>query len=80
VIRRWLPFIIGAGFVVWVAALVMLAMTAEGPQRFGELYLGILLVNITGVIALLVLIGGRGCGKSSIAKRLARANRHSATS
>ena len=58
-IRRWLPFIIGAGFVVWVAALVMLAMTAEGPQRFGELYLGILLVNITGVIALLVLIGGR---------------------
>jgi nitrogen fixation/metabolism regulation signal transduction histidine kinase len=59
VIRRWLPFIIGAGFVVWVAALVMLAMTAEGPQRFGELYLGILLVNITGVIALLVLIGGR---------------------
>lgn len=24
----------------------------------------------------LVLIGGRGCGKSSIAKRLARANRH----
>ena len=38
-IRRWLPFIVGAGFVVWIAALVMLAMTAEGPQRFGELYL-----------------------------------------
>ena len=37
----------------------MLAMTAEGPQRFGELYLLILLVNVTGVIALLVLIGGR---------------------
>ena len=58
-IRRWLPFIFGAGFVVWIAALVMLAMTAEGPQRFGELYLLILLVNVTGVIALLVLIGGR---------------------
>jgi nitrogen fixation/metabolism regulation signal transduction histidine kinase len=57
--RRWLPFVFGAGFLVWVAALVMLAMTAEGPQRFGELYLLILLVNVTGVIALLVLIGGR---------------------
>jgi nitrogen fixation/metabolism regulation signal transduction histidine kinase len=57
--RRWLPFVFGAGFLIWVAALVMLAMTAEGPQRFGELYLLILLVNVTGVIALLVLIGGR---------------------
>jgi two-component system, NtrC family, nitrogen regulation sensor histidine kinase NtrY len=59
VIRRWLPFAVGAGILVWVAALVMLAMTAEGPQRFGELYLAILLINVTGVIALLVLIGGR---------------------
>ena len=59
VIRRWFPFAVGAGIVVWVAALVMLAMTSEGPQRFGELYLLILLVNITGVIALVVLIGGR---------------------
>jgi nitrogen fixation/metabolism regulation signal transduction histidine kinase len=58
-IRRWFPFAVGAGIIIWVAALVMLAMTAEGPQRFGELYLGILLVNVTGVIALLVLIGGR---------------------
>ena len=58
-IRRWFPFAVGAGIVVWVTALVMLAMTAEGPQRFGELYLAILLINITGVIALLVLIGGR---------------------
>ncbi|MGH8204170.1 MAG: hypothetical protein ACREST_06130, partial [Steroidobacteraceae bacterium] len=59
VIRRWFPFAVGAGIVVWIAALVMLAMTSEGPQRFGELYLLILLVNITGVIALVVLIGGR---------------------
>ena len=57
--RRWFPFAVGAGIVIWVTALVMLAMTAEGPQRFGELYLAILLINITGVIALLVLIGGR---------------------
>ena len=36
-IRRWLPFIGGIGIVVWVAALVLLAVTAEGSQRFGEL-------------------------------------------
>jgi nitrogen fixation/metabolism regulation signal transduction histidine kinase len=32
-IRRWLPFTVGIGIVVWLAALVMLAMTAEGPFR-----------------------------------------------
>ena len=58
-IRRWLPIAVGAGIVVWLAALVLLAITAEGSQRFGELYLVILLINVTGVIALLVLIGGR---------------------
>ena len=58
-IRRWLPLAVGAGIVVWLAALVLLAITAEGSQRFGELYLVILLINVTGVIALLVLIGGR---------------------
>ena len=56
-IRRWLPIAVGAGIVVWLAALVLLAITAEGSQRFGELYLVILLINVTGVIALLVLIG-----------------------
>ncbi len=58
-IRRWLPFIAGAGIVIWVTALVMLALTAEGPQRFGELYLAILLINVAGVVALLILIGRR---------------------
>jgi len=58
-IRRWLPFVAGAGILVWIAALVMLALTAEGSQRFGEVYLVILLVNVAGVIALLVLIGSR---------------------
>ena len=58
-IRRWLPFVAGAGIVIWVTALVMLALTAEGPQRFGELYLAILLINVAGVVALLVLIGSR---------------------
>ena len=58
-IRRWLPFAAGVGILVWVAALVMLALTAEGSQRFGEAYLVILLVNVAGVVALLVLIGSR---------------------
>ncbi len=58
-IRRWLPIAVGAGIIVWLAALVLLAITAEGSQRFGEQYLVILLINVTGVIALLVLIGSR---------------------
>ncbi len=56
-IRRWLPIAIGAGIVVWIAALVLLAITAEGSQRYGEQYAWILLINIAGVVALLILIG-----------------------
>ncbi len=58
-IKRWLPIAVGIGIVVWVAALALLAVTAEGSQRYGEQYLWILLINITGVVVLLVLIGGR---------------------
>ena len=54
-IRRWLPFAAGAGIVIWVTALVMLALTAEGPQRFGDAYLAILLINVAGVVALLTM-------------------------
>ncbi|HEX9707721.1 MAG TPA: ATP-binding protein [Steroidobacteraceae bacterium] len=59
VIRRWLPVAVAAGIVVWIAALVLLAITAEGSQRYGEQYAWILLINIAGVVALLVLIGRR---------------------
>ncbi|MEX1085870.1 MAG: ATP-binding protein [Steroidobacteraceae bacterium] len=58
-IGRWLPVAVGAGIVVWIAALVLLAITAEGSQRYGEQYALILLINIAGVVALLVLIGRR---------------------
>ena len=58
-IRRWLPVVVAAGIVVWIAALVLLAITAEGSQRYGEQYAWILLINIAGVIALLILIGRR---------------------
>jgi len=57
--RRWLPVVVGAGIVVWVAALALLAVTAEGSQRFGQLQPWILLINIVGVVVLLALIGGR---------------------
>ncbi|MGH8251430.1 MAG: ATP-binding protein [Steroidobacteraceae bacterium] len=57
--RRWLPIAIGAGIVVWVVALALLAVTAEGSQRYGELQPWILLINIAGVVVLLALIGGR---------------------
>jgi len=57
--RRWLPVAVGIGIVVWVAALALLAVTAEGSQRFGQLQPWILLINIAGVIVLLALIGSR---------------------
>ena len=57
--RRWLPVVVGIGILVWVVALALLAVTAEGSQRYGELSAWILLINILGVVVLLVLIGGR---------------------
>ena len=55
--RRWLPVAVGIGILVWVAALALLAVTAEGSQRLGQLQPWILLINIVGVVVLLVLIG-----------------------
>jgi len=57
--RRWLPFVVGIGILVWVVALALLAVTAEGSQRYSELSAWILLINILGVLVLLVLIGSR---------------------
>ncbi|MGE0030730.1 MAG: ATP-binding protein [Steroidobacteraceae bacterium] len=57
--RRWLPVVVGIGILVWVVALALLAVTAEGSQRYGDLSAWILLINILGVVVLLVLIGGR---------------------
>jgi nitrogen fixation/metabolism regulation signal transduction histidine kinase len=55
--RRWLPVAVGVGIVVWVVALALLAVTAEGSQRLGQLQPWILLINIVGVVVLLALIG-----------------------
>jgi nitrogen fixation/metabolism regulation signal transduction histidine kinase len=57
--RRWLPVAVGIGIVVWVVALALLAVTAEGSQRFSQLQPWILLINIAGVVVLLALIGSR---------------------
>lgn len=57
--KRWLPIAVVAGIVVWVAALALLAVTAEGSQRYSQLQPWIVLVNIAGVVVLLALIGGR---------------------
>ncbi len=58
-IRRWIPALAGIGIVLWVAALALLAITAEGSQQFGRLQPWILLVNFAGVVVLVGLIGGR---------------------
>ncbi len=58
-IRRWLPVIGGIGIVVWVAALALLAVTADGSKQFGQLQPWIHLINIAGVVVLLALIVGR---------------------
>ena len=57
--RRWLPVAVGIGIVIWVVALALLAVTAEGTQRYGQLQPWILLINIAGVVVLLALIGSR---------------------
>ncbi len=57
--RWWPPVAVGVGIVVWVVALALLAVTAEGSQRYSQLQPWILLVNIAGVVVLLALIGGR---------------------
>jgi hypothetical protein len=57
--RRWLPVAVCIGIVVWVVALALLAVTAEGSQRFSQLQPWILLINIAGVVVLLALIGSR---------------------
>jgi PAS domain S-box-containing protein len=57
--RRWVPVAVVAGIVVWVAALALLAVTAEGSQRYSQLQPWILLVNIAGVAVLVALIGGQ---------------------
>lgn len=44
------------GALLWIAALLLLAETAQNSQEFGRLQILILLINIAGVLVLLLLI------------------------
>ena len=45
------------GAVLWIAALLLLAQSAQNSERFGELHSLILFINAVGVMVLLVVIG-----------------------
>jgi nitrogen fixation/metabolism regulation signal transduction histidine kinase len=57
--RRWLPLVIGAGVVLWVVALALLAVTTRDSEEFGRLQPWILMANGAGVVVLLLLLAGR---------------------
>jgi len=48
--------VIGLGVVLWLAALFLLAKTAQNSAQFGRLHPWILLINAAGVVVLLVLL------------------------
>ncbi len=48
--------VIGLGVTLWLAALFLLAKTAQNSAQFGRLHPWILLINAAGVVVLLVLL------------------------
>ena len=48
--------VIGLGVALWLAALFLLAKTAQNSEQFGRLHPWILLINAAGVVVLLVLL------------------------
>ena len=48
--------VIGLGVALWLAALFLLAKTAQNSAQFGRLHPWILLINAAGVVVLLVLL------------------------
>ncbi len=55
--RRLYAALMGVGAVLWLAALLLLAQTAQSSAQFDRLQNWILLVNAAGVVVLLLLIG-----------------------
>src|SRR5262245_30330105 len=49
--------IIGIGGLLWLAAILFMAQTAQNSEQFGRLHPWILMVNAAGLVALLVLLG-----------------------
>ncbi len=56
-IRRFGGYVlIAAGAGLWLAALLLLAKTAQNSAEFGQLHPWILLINVVGVVALIVML------------------------
>jgi len=60
VVRRYLAYVlIGLGVGLWLAALLLLAQTAQNPAQFGNAHLWILFINALGVVVLLVMLAAK---------------------
>jgi nitrogen fixation/metabolism regulation signal transduction histidine kinase len=49
--------LIGIGGLLWLAAILFMAQTAQNSEQFGRLHPWILMVNVAGLVVLLVLLG-----------------------
>ncbi len=59
-VKRYLGYVlIGLGVGLWLAALLLLAQTAQDPARFGNTHIWILSINALGVVTLLVMLVGK---------------------
>ena len=60
VIKRYVGYVlIGLGVGLWLAALLLLAQTAQNPAQFGDAHLWILFINALGVVVLLVMLAAK---------------------
>jgi nitrogen fixation/metabolism regulation signal transduction histidine kinase len=59
-LRRYAGYVlIGLGVGLWLAALLLLAQTAQNPVRFGDAHLWILAINAIGVVVLLGMLAAK---------------------
>ena len=51
--------VIGLGGLLWLAALLLMAQTAQNSQQFSELHPWILMINVAGLVVLIALLGAK---------------------
>ena len=51
--------VIGFGGLLWLAAILFMAQTAQNSEQFSRLHPWILMINAAGLVVLLVLLGGK---------------------
>ena len=51
--------LMGIGGLLWLAAILFMAQTAQNSEQFGRLHPWILMVNVAGLVVLLVLLGAK---------------------